>query len=181
MVHRKGHRSTRRRSSSRKGSRKAHRKSHRKGSRSAHRRRQHGGAAASCAAQPLFNREMFSQQGGMAPITEDGFLLDGPSRVQAEVSSLDAAFSQLPQVIPRQSGGRRRRSAHKGRKGRRSARKSHRKSHRKGHRRSAQHGGAHQLAGYTDSYMSGVDIAKSGSNDQFLEYLPAKGAQPATA
>ena len=171
-----GHRSTRRRSSSRKGSRKAHRKSHRKGSRSAHRRRQHGGAAASCAAQPLFNREMFSQQGGMAPITEDGFLLDGPSRVQAEVSSLDAAFSQLPQVIPRQSGGRRRRSAHKGR---RSARKSHRR-HRKGSR-SAQHGGAHQLAGYTDSYMSGVDIANSGSNDQFLEYLPAKGAQPATA
>lgn len=167
MVHRKGHRSTRRRSASRKGSRKAHRKSHRRSHRKSH-RRQHGGAA-SCAAQPLFNREMFSQQGGMAPISEDGFLLDGPSRMQAEVSSLDAAFSQLPQVIPRQSGGRRRRSAHKGRKGRRKS------------SRSAQHGGAHQLAGYTDSYMSGVDIAKSGSNPQFLEYLPAKGAQQPTA
>lgn len=174
MVHRKGHR-------------KSHRKSHRKGSRrSAHRRRSHrrqyGGA--SCAAQPLFNREMFSQQGGMAPITEDGFLLDGPSRVQAQVSSLDTAFSQLPQVIPRQSGGRRRRSA---RKGRRSARKSHRRHRSRRHRRhhkgsrSAQRGGAHQLAGYTDSYMTGVDIAKSGSNPQFLEYLPAKGAQQPTA
>ena len=121
---------------------------------------------------------MFSQQGGMAPITEDGFLLDGPSRVQAQVSSLDTAFSQLPQVIPRQSGGRRRSA----RKGRRSARKSHRRHRSRRHRHGRrQHGGAHQLAGYTDSYMTGVDIRNSGSNPQFLEYLPAKGAQQPTA
>ncbi len=70
-------------------------------------RSQRGG---SCAAMPL-NRESFGQRGGMSPYsTGDSYLLDGPTRVQAEVSALDSAFSELPSVIPRQSGGRRQRS-----------------------------------------------------------------------
>ena len=71
------------------------------------RRSQRGG---SCAAMPL-NRESFGQRGGMSPYsTGDSYLLDAPTRVQAEVSPLDSAFSELPSVIPRQSGGRRQRS-----------------------------------------------------------------------
>jgi hypothetical protein len=162
----------------RKVHRKTSRKSHRRSaSRKTHRRSQRGGA--SCAAQPLFNRSLFGQQGGMAPIAAgDAYLIDVASRTQAETAPLDGAFSELPSVIPRQAGGRRR-SAH--RKGSRKAhRKGSRKAHkaRKSHRRSSsrkQKGGA--LAGFADSYMLDVDIAKSGSNPQFLDYLPAKGAQ----
>jgi hypothetical protein len=165
----------------------------RSASRKTHRRSQRGGA--SCAAQPLFNRSLFGQQGGMAPIAAgDAYLIDAASRTQAETAPLDGAFSELPSVIPRQAGGRRRSAHRKGsrkahRKGSRKAhRKGSRKAHRKGsrkahkgrksHRRSSsrkQKGGA--LAGFADSYMLDVDIAKSGSNPQFLDYLPAKGAQ----
>ncbi len=165
-------------------SRKAHRRSHR--------RRQHGGA--SCATQSQFNRPLFGQQGGMAPISQaDGYLIDAASRMQAQTAPLDSAFGELSSVIPRtQSGGRRRRShrrrsAH--RKGKRTARahrkgsrkthahrktRTHRKGSRKTHRRRQQGG---SLAGFNEPYMLGVDIAKSGSNPQFLDYLPAKGAQ----
>jgi hypothetical protein len=130
----------------------------------------------------------------MAPIAAgDDFLIDAASRVQAQTAPLDSAFADLPSVIPRQAGGRRRRSAH--RKGRRSAhrkgrRSAHRKASRKAHhkgRRSAsrksrrssrrQRGGA--LAEFRAPYDLGVDIANSGSNPQFLDYLPAKGAQAA--
>ena len=159
MVHRKHSRRHH------KGSRR-HRKSHRRG-RSARRttRAQHGGA--SCSAQPAFNGSPFAQRGGMAPIMAgDDYLIDAASRVQAQTAPLDTAFGDLQHVIPRQAGGRRRRSARHSRKGRRSA-------HRRGSRK--QKGGA--LAGFNDPYMLGVDIAKSGSNPQFLDYLPAKGAQ----
>ena len=165
MVHHKGSRKAHHKRSHR--HRKAHRKSHRRG-RTARRtiRAQHGGA--SCSAQPAFNRSLFGQQGGMAPIAAgDDYLIDAASRVQAQTAPLDTAFGELNTVIPRQAGGRRRRSARRGRK-------SHRRSsHRRGSRK--QKGGA--LAGFNDPYMLGVDIANSGSNPQFLDYLPAKGAQ----
>ena len=150
----KAHRKSHRRS-------KAHRKSHR---RSTH-RRQHGGA---CAAMPL-NRTNFQQQGGMAPIAAgDDYLLDAGARASAGVGSLDASFAELPSVIPRQAGGRRR-SAHRRRSHRRSAhrRSAIRKSHKKAHRRRAQHGGA--LADFNGPSMLGPDMAKAGSNPQFLD------------
>ncbi len=157
-------------------SRKAHRRSHkhRKSHRKAHRRshrRQHGGA--SCAAQPLFNRSLFGQQGGMAPIAVgDAYLIDAASRVQAQTAPLDSAIGELPSVIPRQAGGRRHRTA---RRRSHKHRKAHRKSHRRSHRHRRQQGGA--LAEFRAPYDLGVDIMKTNPNPQFLEYLPAKGAQ----
>jgi hypothetical protein len=94
--HRKSHRKVHR-----KASRKSHRKSHRKVHRKT--RRQHGG---SCAALP-FNSQLLAQRGGMAPISNDGYLLDAATRVQAQVAPLDLAISQLATVIPKQAGGRR--------------------------------------------------------------------------
>jgi hypothetical protein len=77
------------------------------------------------------NREMFGQRGGMAPFAslDNGYLIDQSARVQAETSPLDLAISELPSVIPKQSGGKRR-SSRKGRKGGkgRKARKATRKS-----------------------------------------------------
>lgn len=138
----------------RRHSRKSHRRSKRisrKSHRRSTRRRQHGG---SCAAMPL-NRANFQQQGGMAPIAAgDDYLLDAGARATAGVGSLDASFAELPSVVPRQAGGRRRRS-HKHR------RPAHR---RRSHRR--QHGGA--LADFAAPSMLGPDMAKSGSNPQFL-------------
>jgi hypothetical protein len=157
MVHRKG---------SRKAHRKAHRKSHRRG-RTARRtiRAQHGGA--SCSAQPAFNGSPFAQRGGMAPINAaDDYLIDAASRVQAQTAPLDTAFGDLQHVIPRQAGGRRRRSAH--RKGRRS-------SHRRGSRK--QKGGA--LAGYHDPSMLRMSPPQPELNPQWLEHYPPKGAQAA--
>ena len=141
-------------------SRSAHRKSHR---RSAHRKQQRGG---SCAAMPL-NRTNFQQQGGMAPIAAgDNYLLDAGARASAQVGSLDAAFAELPSVIPRQAGGKRRshRKSHRRSAHRRSHK--HRKSHRRSHRRRQQGG---SLSNYADSYMLTSDIAKTGSNPQFLD------------
>jgi hypothetical protein len=163
MASRKSHKAHR------KSHRKSHSKSHRKSHSKSHSKSQHGGA--SCAAQPLFNRSLFGQQGGMAPITDSNAyqFLDTAGRLQAQVASLDTAFSELQSVIPHQAGGRRRRTVRrKGRKGSRSSHSVRRKSRK-------QHGGA--LAGFSDPYMLGVDIANSGSNPQFLDYLPAKGAQ----
>lgn len=164
--------------------------------RKSHRRGQRGGA--SCSAQPLFNRSLFGQQGGMAPISAaDDYLIDAASRVQAETAPLDSAFAELPSVIPRQAGGRRRsarrgrkshrRSAH--RKGSRSAhrkgRKSHRRSaHRKSHRKSrksqrrSQHGGyMADFKGPTMLHATPPDPTSKGLNPQWLEYEPPKGAQ----
>lgn len=151
-THRKG---ASRRSVHRKGSKKSHRRSHK------HHRRQQGGG--SCAAMPL-NRTNFQQQGGMAPIAAgDDYLLDAGARASAQIGSLDAAFAELPSVIPRQAGGRR---SHKHR--RYVSRKSHRKSHRRSHKhRRSQKGGS--LANFSDSYMLTSDIAKTGSNPQFLD------------
>ena len=90
--------------SQRRSQKKSQRRSQKKSQRRSQRRSQRGG---SCAAMPL-NRESFGQRGGMSPYsTGDSYLLDAPTRVQAEVSPLDSAFSELPSVIPRQSGGQR--------------------------------------------------------------------------
>ena len=83
---------------------------------------------------------MFGQRGGMAPFAslDNGYLIDQSARVQAETSPLDLAISELPSVIPKQSGGKRR-SSRKGGKGRkaRKARKATRKTKgRKSRRRS---------------------------------------------
>ena len=54
------------------------------------------------------NREAFAQRGGEAPYVAAGgadYLLDAPTRIQAQVGPLDAAFAELPSVIPRQAGG----------------------------------------------------------------------------
>lgn len=149
----------RRRSAHRKSASRRHRKTH---------RRQHGGG--SCAAMPL-NRTNFQQQGGMAPVVEgDNYLLDAAARTSAQVGSLDAAFAELPSVIPRQAGGKRRsyrRKSHR-KAHRKVHRKSHRKVHRKSHRRShRQRGGA--LANIADSSMLTDDISKTGSNPQFMD------------
>jgi len=71
------------------------------------RRSQRGGG--SCSAMPL-NRELFAQRGGMAPFAslDNGYLIDQSARVQAETYPLDQALNELPSVIPKMQGGRRR-------------------------------------------------------------------------
>ena len=59
------------------------------------------------------------QRGGMAPFGQHELLLDGATRVQAEVSGLDHSIAELPSVIPKQAGGRRKRN---GRRSQRSQR-----------------------------------------------------------
>jgi hypothetical protein len=132
-------------------------------------RKQHGG---SCAAMPQMN-QAFPQRGGMAPISQgDSYLLDAATRVQAEVGPLDKSFMELPSVIPRQTGGRRksRRSGRKtsGRKSRRSGRKSRRASGRKG-RRSCRKGRRTQRGGMMDfdaAYRYAPPGAYAGENPQ---------------
>lgn len=85
------------------------------------RRRQRGGG--SCAAMPSntasfgliggrrhsHRRRSHRQRGGMAPwSTGSALLLDGSARVQAEQGGLDSYIAELPSVIPKQGGGRRR-------------------------------------------------------------------------
>jgi len=134
----------------RKHSRKSHkRRSHR---RRTH-RRQHGGGN-SCAALPV-NREYFAQHGGMAPYVAAGgsdYLIDAATRVQAQVGSLDSAFAELPSVIPRQGGGRRRH--------RRSSRRASRRTRRR------QRGGMYAFQG-PSMLLTSAEYAKDGTNPQF--------------
>lgn len=97
-------------------------------SRRQQKKQQRGG---SCSAMPL-NREMFGQRGGMAPFAslDNGYLIDQSARVQAETSPLDMAIGELPSVIPRQSGGKRR-SSRKGGKGRKATKKARKTKSRK--------------------------------------------------
>ena len=105
-------------------------KSRRTRRRRSHRKQQGG----SCAAMPQMN-QAFPQRGGMAPIAQgDSYLLDAPTRVQAEVGPLDKSFAELPSVIPKQGGGYR-----KSRKGCKSRR--HRKSHKAGRKSHRHHKG----------------------------------------
>jgi hypothetical protein len=163
----KHHKKTSRRRTSRK-----HRRSSRK---------QHGG---SCAAYPL-NRDVFAQRGGMAPFTAgDNYLLDAATRVQAEVAPLDKAFAELPSVMPRQAGGRRRRSMRRNRSSMRRRHSMRRRSHRrKTHRRRQQQRGGMAPFGYEMALPKGADAAM---NPQFQTegsvnplYGEFKGAQTA--
>ncbi len=130
-AHRKGSRSAHRKGS-RSAHRKSHRKSHRKGSRKAYRKgsrsshHQRGGS--SCSAMPSNFASFQQQRGGMAPIASgDSYLLDSATRIQAELGPIDKAFAELPSVINKQMGGRRRR-----RSARRSSRRSSRRRQRGG-------------------------------------------------
>jgi hypothetical protein len=141
-----------RRSSKRHGRRRSHR-------RRTHRRRQHGGG--SCAALPM-NREAFGQRGGMAPCVAAGgsdYLMDGAARVQAEVGPLDAAFAELPGVIPSQGGGRRHSRRSSKRHGRR------RQSRRRASSR-RQRGGMYDITG-PSMLLDSAAYAKDGTNPQF--------------
>jgi hypothetical protein len=130
---------------SRRHSRRSHRRSHR-------RHQQHGGS--SCAALPM-NREAFGQRGGMAPFGSGGadYLMDGAARVQAEVGPLDAAFAELPGVIPRQGGGRRRSRRHRSRRHR-------------SRRQQQQRGGMYAFNG-PSMLLDSAAYAKDGTNPQF--------------
>lgn len=144
------------RKSHRKSHRKVHRKAHRKSHRKSHSRHQHGGGN-SCAALPM-NRESFaSQRGGEAPYIASGgsdYLVDTATRIQAEVGPLDAAFAELPSVIPRQGGGRRKSRHH---------RKSHKRSSR---RQSRQRGGMYPIAG-PSMLLDATQYSGDKTNPQF--------------
>lgn len=141
------------RSVSRRHGRKSHSRKHR-----TRRHRQQGGAGTGCAVFPA-NVSSFAQRGGMAPYQAGGtdYLLDAPTRVQAEVGSLDQAFAELPGVLkaagvpPNQLGGARR----KGRKGRKSHRKS-RKSYSRRQRK--QSGGMAPFNAPYEMYPGGVPV-----------------------
>jgi len=135
--------------------RKSHgRKSHKRHSRRRHtrRRRQQGGAGTGCAVFPA-NVPTFAQRGGMAPYQAGGtdYLLDAPTRVQAEVGPLDQAFAELPAVlkaagvVSNQLGGARRR-------------KSHRKGRRHQSRRRHQRGGMAPFNAPYEMYPGGVPV-----------------------
>ena len=102
-IHSRKQRSQRKGKQSRKQRQQRKQKEQRKQSR----RSQRGGG--SCAAMPL-NRELFAQRGGMAPFgsLDNGYLIDQSARVQAETYPLDQALNELPTVIPKMQGGRRR-------------------------------------------------------------------------
>lgn len=142
-------------------------------SRRQQKKQQRGG---SCSAMPL-NREMFGQRGGMAPFAslDNGYLIDQSARVQAETSPLDLAISELPSVIPKQSGGRRRsRSSRKGgkaRKARKTTKKTKGRKSGKSRRRSQkqrqqrnQRGGMYPIDADTMLLPRGTPI---GANPQF--------------
>lgn len=135
--------------------RKSHRKAHRKVHRKVHRksRRQRGGFS-SCAALPM-NREAFTQRGGEAPYVAAGgadYLLDAPTRIQAQVGPLDAAFAELPSVIPRQGGGRRR---------------THRRGRRHSRRRSSRQRGGMSPFGSPGMLLDAAQYANDKTNPQF--------------
>jgi len=121
------------------------------------------------------NREMFGQRGGMAPFAslDNGYLIDQSARVQAETSPLDLAISELPSVIPKQSGGKRR-ASRKGRKARKATKKARKSKGRKsrGRRRSQkqqqrqrkQRGGMYPIDADTMLLPRGTPI---GANPQF--------------
>jgi hypothetical protein len=155
---------------SQKQSRKQRSRKQRKQRQSRKQQQQRGG---SCSAMPL-NREMFGQggghlggqRGGMAPFAslDNGYLIDQAARVQAETSPLDQAINELPSVIPKQSGGKRRSS----RKGRKATKKSKKSRKSKGRRRSqkqrSQRGGMYPIDADTMLLPRGTPI---GANPQF--------------
>ena len=122
------------------------------------------------------NREMFGQRGGMAPFAslDNGYLIDQAARVQAETSPLDQAISELPSVIPKQSGGKRR-ASRKGGKARKATKKARKSRKSRGRRRSQkqqqrqrnqrnQRGGMYPIDADTMLLPRGTPI---GANPQF--------------
>ena len=146
-----------------KSSRKSHRKSHRKNQRKSQKKQKQQRGGSSCAMMPLNTPALAVKQvGGMATITAgDQYLLDSATRVQAEVGPLDKAMAELPSVIPKQAGGKRRRTGYK-------SRKTGRKSHRKGRKSRKQRGGA-ELApfGSSELLLPKAEYALDGTNPQF--------------
>jgi hypothetical protein len=102
----------------------------------------------------------------MAPFAslDNGYLIDQAARVQAETSPLDLAISELPSVIPKQSGGKRRasRKAKKGSKKARKSKKSH--SRRRSQKQRSQRGGMYPIDADTMLLPRGTPI---GANPQF--------------
>ena len=155
MASRKHSRSHKRRST------RSHKKSHKR----THRRRQQGGAA-------------------LAPfVAGDAYLLDAQTRVQAEVGPLDRAFGDLPSVIPRQAGGRRRsmRRHHKHKGSRKVCTRKHSRRSRSSRRslssRRYQRGGA--LAPFAGSYTlidhHAMTPKMLAQNDQFVSEASVNG------
>ena len=173
----------------RKGSRSTHRKSSRSAHRKSRRSTQRGGS--SCSAMPLNFNSFQQQRGGMAPITAgDSYLLDTATRVQAEVGPLDKSIAELPSVIPKQMGGRRRRShkrSRKGRKGRKQQKQSRKQSRKQQRRQSRKQ--RKQRGGMSPFDAPGMLLDKGayaadGTNPQFRTegtvnslYGEFKGAQ----
>ena len=138
-----------RRRSSKKAGRKSRRKS-RKASRTSQKKQQ-----------------QYRQRGGMAAYsTGNAYLLDGPTRIQAEVGPLDRYIAELPSLIPRQTGGKRRRGSKRSKRSQRRSR--------------SQRGGA---APFNDPYMMFQN--PQGVNPQFATehqvrphtYFENEGAQ----
>jgi hypothetical protein len=95
-------------------------------------------------------QRQYRQRGGMAAYsTGDAYLLDGPTRIQAEQGPLDRAFAELPSIVPRQMGGSRRS-------------RSQRRSQRRSRSQRSQRGGA---APFSDPYM--IFQNPQGVNPQF--------------
>jgi hypothetical protein len=100
-------------------------------------------------------QQQYRQRGGMAAYsTGNAYLLDGPTRIQAEVGPLDRYIAELPSLIPRQTGGKRSGSKRRGSK-RRGSKRSQRRSR-------SQRGGA---APFGDPYM--IFQNPQGVNPQF--------------
>jgi len=135
---------------------KSHRKS--KSQRKSHRKSQRGGG--NCAMMPL-NRSSFAQSGGMAAISQgDAYLLDAATRVQAQVGPLDISFGELPSVIPKMSGG--------GRKKSRGSRKTKSKRSRKSKsQRKSQRGGDLAAFDMDTLLLKPAQYAMDGTNPQF--------------
>jgi hypothetical protein len=164
----------------RKSSKRSHKRSHKRTHRR-HHRSQKGGSQ--CGAYPR-------QSGGMAPFAAgDAYLLDAQTRVQAEVGPLDKAFADLPSVIPRQAGGRRRSMRHKKRAHKhKGSRKVCTRKHKQSRSRRSQRGGA--LAPFAGSYTlidhHAMTPKMLAQNDQFVsessvnsDYSQFAGAQSA--
>ena len=141
-----------------------HSRSHKRSHKKSHRRR-----------RGLSSRR-YQRGGALAPfVAGDAYLLDAQTRVQAEVGPLDKAFGDLPSVIPRQAGGRRRsmrrHHKHKG------SRKVCTRKHKQSRRSSRQRGGA--LAPFAGSYTlidhHAMTPKMLAQNDQFVSEASVNG------
>jgi len=128
-----------------------------------HRRSQRGG---SCSAQ--------IQRGGALAEWSTGpaLLLDGAARIQAEQGPLDRVFADLPSVIPRQSGGSRRRQRGGMQSYSNAFKQSGSSRNRRRRRSRRQRGGMMDLksAFVSPSTQPGTSFASYGSAEKSLGY-----------